>query len=153
METDAPIGQEIAIPQTGELLPLDAPSDQLAEAVARMRDLEKELSRVRGIVGGELARRLDLENMRSVRVDNFKIKVGAPGVDWNTDQLAGVLDELVEEASLTTGAMDRIVFLERKVSIRELNKLLPNLNPEQAARVRACSTPSKRARVASVEVV
>jgi hypothetical protein len=147
----APVGAEVLVPVTGELLPLDAPSAQLAEAVLRMRELEQQLAAARQLVGAELTHRLDMENLRSAEVDGLKVTVAAPGRDWNTDTLAGVLDELVEESVITPAAMDRIVVLERKVKGTELRKLLATLPEAEAARLRACSKPNSRVRSVKVE--
>ena len=146
-----PIGQEVMVPPTGEIIPLDGPSDQLAEAVFRMKELEDELVRARRTVSLELTRRLDMENLRTANAGSWKVSVAAPAKDWDTDRIAGVLDELVEEQRITPGAMDRVVKLERKLDKRELTKMLKTLPEEAAARLNECSSPSRRLRSVKVE--
>lgn len=148
---EAPSTEIIAIPPTGEAVALDAPSEDLAAAVLHMRELEQELSRVRQIVGLEITRRMDLENLRSVEHGGFRIKVAAPGTDWDEKALEEALDELVAAEAITPGAKERLFKTTRKIQIRELSKLLATLPPDAAAKLRACSEPSKRVRSVSVE--
>lgn len=152
----APTGQDIVIPTTGEVVPLDADNRKLAEAAAYMGDLKKELARVEAIVTAELARRMDLENLRTVKEQGFQLKVGPPERDWNLDQLAEVLDEFVEKGRITEGARDRVLPLVtpdpyRKLAKVELNKLLTGELPEVAKKqLKACSSPAKTVRKAKV---
>lgn len=152
---DQPVGQEIMVPNTGEVLPLDGPSDQLAGAVFHMRELESELARVRKIVSTELTRRLDAENLRKAEAigeaGSWKVEVAAPATEWNEDRIAGVLDELVEENVITPGAMDRVLTTVRKLDKRELNKLVKTLSPDNEARLKACSSRSTNVRSVKVE--
>lgn len=156
MEETAPVGQEIIIPTTGEVLPLDAPNKKLAEAAVYMGELKKELARVEAIVAGELARRMDLENLRTVEEDGFKLQVSAPERDWDLDKLKDVLDDFVAKGRITRGAADRVITwtepkpVERVAKV-ELNKLLNGELPEVAKKqLKACSTPSKTVRKAKV---
>ena len=145
-------GMELVLPVLGEVLPLDAPSDQLAEAAWRMRELETELARVRKLVGNELVNRMDRENLRSVEVAGYSITVSAPGaVDWDADQLAEVLGELVKRDVITAGALDRVLPVKRTVAQRELKKLLETLDSPDVELVETCSAPSRRSRTVKVQ--
>jgi hypothetical protein len=143
---------ELVIPVTGELVPLDAESDILAEAAWRMRELETELARVRRQVGEELVRRMDMENLRSVEVAGYVISVDAPGgVDWDAKQLDETLGQLVEGGVITEGARRRVVPLKPSVSQRELKKLLATLDSPDLELVEACSEASRKTRRVKVD--
>lgn len=152
----APTGQDIVIPTTGEVVPLDADNKKLAEAAAYMGDLKKELARVEAIVTAELARRMDLENLRTVKEAGYELKVGPPERDWDIEALDRVLAEFVEKGRITEGARERVVVLHqpdpyKKLAKVELNKLLNGELPEVAKKqLKACSSPGKTVRKAKV---
>lgn len=139
------------VPVTGEVIPYDAPTDVLLDALYRMRDLEQQLQACRRDVGLEVTRRMDADNIRQADIDGFRVTVAAPGEDWDLDRLDEVLDELVAAKVITRGAVDRLFKTERKVQKRELSKLLGNLDDEPAAAIRACSERSRRVRSVRVE--
>lgn len=139
------------VPVTGEVIPHDAPTDVLLDALHRMRDLEQQLQACRRDVGLEVTRRMDRDNIRQADVDGFRVTVSAPGEDWDLDRLDEVLDELVAAEVITRAAVDRLFKTERKIQKRELTKLLKNLDPEPADAIRACSERSRRLRSVRVE--
>lgn len=143
---DAP-GREVLVPGTGELVALDSATDVLAKAVDQMRELERELARVRSTVGLELTRRMDKENLRTAEVGEWVIEVDAPGaVDWDAKKLEAVLHGLVDHNELSADAMDRVMPLKRQVSVREVKKLLTVLAEGDAEAVQGCSSLSTRTR-------
>lgn len=142
---------DLIIPLTGEQLALDAPTDQLAEAAAYLREQEVECARVRNILGAELTRRLDMENLRKGSAGRFEISVAAPATDWDKDAIREVLDRLVADEIITPGARDRVLEPTVKLASRELSKLIKNLDPEHAAALSACGTPSMRTRSVKIE--
>lgn len=140
-------GQDLIVPVTGEVLPLDGESNLLADAVLRMKEIENELYRVRKIVNDELAKRLDKENLRTAKLKDFEITVDAPSaVDWDTDGLLGALGTLVKEGVISEAALDRVMPVTRKISQRELKKLIATLDGGDLEMVASCSKPSTRAR-------
>lgn len=148
---ETPLTGEVLVPYSGELLALDADSETLVDAVYRMRELEDELRRVRQTVGLELTRRLDAENLRSVKVGEYDLKVAAPRDDWPIDDVDAVLAELVEAETITQGARDRVVKSEPKLDLRELKKLLGTLPDDARDRLRSVSTRSTRLRSVTVK--
>lgn len=149
---DAP-GRELMVPATGEVLALNQPSDILAEAVNRMRELERELASVRQTVAEELTRRMDVENLRKADVGDYTISVDAPGaLDWDLKKLDEVLDGLVAAGRLSAAAKERVMPPKPSLSQRELKKLLTTLEPDERERVEACSAPSRRTRRVKVEL-
>lgn len=119
----APVGQDIVIPTTGEVVPLDADNRKLAEVAAYMGDLRKELTRVEAIVTAELARRMDLDNLRSVKEEGFELKVGPPEREWNLDQLDEVLADFVDKGRITEAARERVLPLVTPDPYRKLAKV------------------------------
>ena len=154
LSNEAPSTEVMVVPDTGELIPLDAPSEDLAAAVYRMKTLEDELYRVRGIVNQELTRRMDLDNKRSVEVDGFKLEVAAPGKEWDYELLDEVLADLVDAGKLSEEgkrSLYKVPEPKRSLQVRELNKLLASLPDDLAAQVRACAGESKRTRAVKVK--
>ena len=142
------------VPITGELVPFDAENAVLIEAVHRMRDLEQQLATARRDLGLELTRRMDADNLRQVEVDGFKVTVAAPGEDWDLKKLDEVLNELIDQGTLTPAATERLFKTERKIQKRELTKLLKNLdgvNRDAADLIRGCCETSRRVRSVKVE--
>lgn len=144
------VGQTL-VPVTGEILPLDAPTDVLVDAMFRIRDLEQQLAAARRDLGIEVTARADKENIRSYEVDGFRVTVSKPGVDWDLEMLDEVLGELVDAGVLSQRAVDGLFKVERKLQARPLSNLLGGLSEEDAARVRACSEQSRRVRSVKVE--
>jgi hypothetical protein len=146
------MSRELVVPVVGEVLDLDAPSDRLAEATWRMRELESELARVRKAVAVELVRRMDQENLRSVEVAGYSITVDAPGgLDWDAQGLDQVLAELVDREVITAGARERVVPMKPSVVQRELKKLLATLPEPERELVEGCASPTRRTRRVKVD--
>lgn len=151
--TEDTMGQAL-VPVTGEVIPFDAPNEVLIDALYRMRDLENQLTAVRRDVGLEITRRMDADNLRQVEANGFKVTVAAPGEDWDLKKLDEVLNELIDQGTLTPAATDRLFKTERKIQKRELTKLLKNLdgvNRDAADLIRACCETSRRVRSVKVE--
>jgi hypothetical protein len=150
--TEQETSRDLVVPATGEVISLSQPSDILAEAAQRMRELEQELARIRAVVGDELIRRLDHENLRSADVGDYRITADAPGgVDWDTDELEQELSRLVELDVISEDAMNRVLPVKRRVALRELKKLLPAVDEDYRKDIESCSEPSSRARRIRVE--
>lgn len=145
-------GMELVLPVLGEVLPLDAPTDRLAEATWRMRELETELARVRRIVGQELIQRMDKDNLRKAEVGGYSVSVDAPGgLEWDAAALDRTLEQLVEGGVISEFARRSIVVMKPSVSQKELKKLLATLDSPDKELVEACSSPSRRSRRVKVD--
>lgn len=145
-------GRELLVPMTGELIDLNSPTDVLADATKRMRDLEQDLARLRASIATVIVARMDHENLRTAEIGDYVVTVDAPGgVDWDTKGLEAVLWTLVDHDSISASAMDRVMPLKRGVGVRELKKLLAALPDEQQKQIEDCSAPSKKVRRVRVE--
>lgn len=147
---------DLMIPGTGELIPLDGPTDHLAEAFDAISDLERQLRDARGAIRAELLTRLDRENRRSAEVGDWKLEAEAPDqTDYDPDELAPILARLVGEEKISAEAMDKA--LERKVERlprkRELSRLLGSalLTDDDRAAILGCAKPRTRERRLTVK--
>jgi len=138
---------ELVVPVTGQLLSLDAPTNELCEAFAQVRRLELELADARLVVARELTTRMDHENVRRFAAGDWQVEVDAPGrVDWDADLLFHILGEVVAEGHISADAAERVVPTYRKVAVRELGKIKAVLPPDVATRLDEASTLSGRSR-------
>jgi hypothetical protein len=143
---------DLIVPVTGEVVSLDSPTDTLCEAWTQVRRLERDLADARGTLNNELTKRMDHENLRKVAVGDWQVEVGPPGtVEWDADKVHDTLLAIATEGSISPTAAERVTTITRKVSLRELKKVLTVLSPEDAARVNGCATPSARARRVTVK--
>lgn len=138
----------VVIPPTGEVVALDAPTDELAAAIALVQTLEADLKDARASLRDELIRRLDHENRRSAQVGSWLLEADAPPKAYDPGELAEFLAGLVAEGKISQAAMDAC--LKREVSWkpmkRELSKLAGTLDPQDAIRLQALDRPTGRAR-------
>lgn len=141
----------VIIPPTGEVVALDAPTDELAAAIALVQTLEADLKDARSLLRDELIRRLDHENRRSAQIGAWLLEADAPSKAYDPSELAELLAELVDAGKISQAAMDAA--LKREVSWkpvkRELSKLAGTLaeqHPQDAARLLALDRPTGRAR-------
>jgi len=145
-------GRELIVPLTGELIQLDAPTNDLASMARQIREMEQDLYRARSQLNDELVRRLDHENLRKAEIGEFILTVDAPGaVDWDVKLLEVALHGLVDHDELSSEAVDRILPLKRSVSVRELKKLIGTLDDELGAKIEACSAPSRKTRRVKID--
>jgi hypothetical protein len=120
----------VAHPVTGEVLPLDAPTVDLARALDELKELESRLKEVRDRIGEEVLQRMDAKALWTLRTeDGFKLSAPspAPKAEWDGPALALALVEL--------RGLDLIDY-EAAVAAG-LNRLL-KLGGEVAERVGAC---------------
>lgn len=145
-------GRELIVPLTGELIKLDAPTNDLASMARQIREMEQDLYRARAQINDEMVRRLDHENLRKAEVGEFILTVDAPNaVDWDVKQLEIVLHGFVDHSELSAEAVDRILPLKRSVSLRELKKLIGTLDDDLGAKIEACSSPSRKTRRVKID--
>lgn len=132
---------ELYNPTSGELIPLDAPTDVLVEWFAAIRKLEQELATMKQAANTEVLRRMDAEAHWTVhtRAGTLTGKSPAPTVAWDPEQLAQTLTGLVADGLISQGAADSALELvqEWKPKRGGINKLL-KLGGEIAERIAAC---------------
>lgn len=142
---------DLIVPGTGEVLSLDAPTNELGEAFREMQRWEVEFRVARARVRDELLKRMDHELMRSLELDGLFFECDAPGqVEYDPDALSVVLGGLVGGGKISTEAAKQACRTEEilKVSKRGVDKLLqaPALSDEDRAAIRACARPSSKPR-------
>ena len=144
----------VVIPPTGEVVALDAPTDERAAAFAQVTGLEADLREAKAQLRDAIVARLDHENRRKAKVGPWHLEVDAPAQrDYEPDELAVVLAELVEAGKIGKVAMDEALKrdVRWKPAKREIAKLEAILAPEDWARVRACAHPVAKARSLKVQ--
>lgn len=139
----------VVLPGTGEVIDLKATTTTgLADGFELIRGLELELSDAKRAVVNEVARRLDLENSRTVDLFagevHYTLKTNAPSVEeYPLDRLREVLEVAVANELISADVVDRIITTPEpvepapRVDKRELNKLIKRPELERlVARVR-----------------
>lgn len=137
-------------PVTGEVLDLRTAQDvDLAAWLDAVKAMEQAQRAAKKAVQGELLRRMDRNASYTIRDGEFEITGDSPKptVQYDVEPLAADLDELVLAGLLTEEARARVIVetVERKVSQRELNKLL-NLGGPVAEAVERHRTEAPRDR-------
>ena len=127
------LGGSIVSLRTGETFDLDtAKWTQLAGARRAITDLRPILGDAARVLDGEIERRLDLNNDRSLKVDGYEVKVKPPTEsEWDVTRLRENLDQLVNEGRLGGGVPGRAVKVEvsyKPVAV-ELKRLLDHDDP------------------------
>jgi hypothetical protein len=132
----------VAHPVTGEVLPLDAPTVDLARALDELKELESRLKEVRDRIGEEVLQRMDAKALWTLRTeDGFKLSAPspAPKAEWDGPALALALVELrgldLIDYEAAVAALETVVTYKPKAA--GLNRLL-KLGGEVAERVGAC---------------
>lgn len=117
-------------PMTGEVVPLDAPTDTLGEYLDAIREFEGSLREQKATVSRELLRRMDTEARWSVVAGPWKLTGRSPEPElvYDVDRLRAVLEQLVADDLISQRAMneacERVVeFKARKAGIAKLLKL------------------------------
>lgn len=127
---------------TGQAFELErAEWGDLAHARRAIVDLGHALNDSARVLDGEIARRLDLTNDRSILVGDVELRVNAPrSTEWDVDKLLGVLAQLVSESRIGAGVPPRAVKREivHKPVARELSKLLEHDDPRVRELVGEC---------------
>jgi len=129
----------VIVPTTGEVLRLDASAEALARAFQTMIDMEKDLKSAKREIADEVARRLDFLGRRSGDFENVHVEITAPTEkQWNTDELRGVLAELVAEETISPEKALDCLRYKPEVVWSEVKTLLSD--PRCAARIAHCFT-------------
>lgn len=149
IDEDVPERKEIIVhPLTGDVLELDAPTDQLAAVLEDHREILSVLAEWRSLVERELVRRMDSANTRKEEIGGYVLEVNAPrtesySVDTTREALAplveeGILDEVVLERVITM-SVPKPVAPQERVAKTEINKLKKHPAEEvRAAIAEAC---------------
>lgn len=145
-------GQEIIHPATAEIIPLDGPTDQLAEALLNIRNLEADLRSVKQQIGDELHRRMDREGKWTVHLPDMDVTGQAPSrVEYDAEGLAFRLQALVNRGVITEAAQVAAVEPHTSWKVRKqgVNALL-KLGGEVAEEIRATERPVEAPRRISI---
>jgi hypothetical protein len=145
---------ELLNPSTGEVIPLDASTEQLAEWLDQTKEWEARLRDAKRLAQGELLRRLDANARWTDLVGEFEIRAPSPSpkVVYDNDELAKTLTDLVAEGLITEEAKDAALELATywKPKIGGIKKLL-KLGGEVKDRVEACGQVESVTRYVSVK--
>lgn len=147
-----PRDSSVIIPLTGEAIDLAAAgTDDLADAIDHIRDLESQLRAAKRQLADEAIRRMDNDELKwTITGQDWQLSAPSPGrVEWDAEAVAAVLARLVIDGDLPREAAERAVVAVPKVKIAGLNALLKK--PEIARELEGCSKPSEAPRNVSVK--
>lgn len=98
-------------PSTGEVLELDAPTEQLARWLVEARELDEAMRSEKRRVVVELLNRMDREARYTLRVANLELKGDGPEppTDYDGEQLREALAEFVAAEVISQEALDRAI--------------------------------------------
>lgn len=142
----------MVVPVTGEVVDIEtAPSEALAEIFEALADKEQELRTFKRELVGEIAKRLDQDGRRSLKVTpDLKFEVNAPTEKvWDLKELQETLAELVDEETITLRKAQACIKWDPKAVWNELRTLLSD--PRCRARIEHCFVEEPHTR--SVRVV
>lgn len=145
MELERP-GGTVVIPLTGEAVELaSAGTDDLADAIDRIRDLESQLRSAKRQLADEAVARMDAACQWTLAGEDWKLSAPSPGrVEWDAHRLAAVLARMVVDGQVPREAAEQAVVVEPKVKVAGLNALLKR--PDLKAELEACGQPSEAPR-------
>lgn len=147
-----PRDSSVIIPLTGEAIDLAAAgTDDLADAIDRIRDLESQLRAAKRQLADEAIRRMDNDELKwTITGQDWQLSAPSPGrVEWDAEAVAAVLARLVIDGDLPREAAERAVVAVPKVKIAGLSALLKK--PEIVRALEGCSKPSEAPRNVSVK--
>lgn len=142
----------VIIPLTGEAVDLAAATtDDLADAIDRVRDLESQLRAAKRMLADEAIARMDNDELKwTIAGRDWQISAPSPGrVEWDAEAVAAVLARLVVNGDLPREAAERAVVAVPKVKVAGLNALLKK--PEIARELEGCAKPSEAPRNVSIK--
>lgn len=149
------VGHPITVvsPRTGEVLALDAETEDLAGYLADVREHESLLREAKNIVQRELLRRFDHAKQWTVRVPKYKLSAPRPKPEesWDGGALRDALLPLVDSGELPIEALDAAVevVIDHKVKKVGINALRDG-GGEAAAIVNRLVETSEKERKVSV---
>jgi polyhydroxyalkanoate synthesis regulator phasin len=137
-------------PATGEEVDLESASlDTLAELRDLIREHEENQRLAKQQLDAEIHERLDRENTLTARVGEWLITgKAAETTEWNTEALATILEELVDDGKLSEDAAKRALepVLTLKPRPGELKKLA-----DKFTEIRACAHRVPQIRRATIK--
>ena len=134
-------------PQTGELVNLDAPTNELADLLDTYRQIDSESRRAKTAITDELARRFDHEGRASHTAGNWKLQVNSPeAVTYQPDRVYAILQAAAEDGEISHDAVELACppTGKRRVSKRDLTRVLAVLPDERADEIRRLAQPDAR---------
>lgn len=98
-------------PTTGEIVPLDGPTSDLADWLYETREQEGIVRDLKRVVSEELVRRMDAEAQWTVHLGGWKLSAPspAPSTEYDAEALWAELETLVAEGVISRGAMEAAV--------------------------------------------
>lgn len=149
-QSDAPV---VLNPATGELVPLDSPTDVLAQYLAGVREFEDGLRSAKRQVADELLQRMDHEGTWTVHLPGITVEGDGPGrVMYDAEELHRRLDDLVDHGHISAAARDKAVEVVTTYKAKAAGvKALHKLGDEVAEAIDACSHPSEKPRQVRVK--
>ena len=127
----------VVIPLTGEVVDLaSAGTDDLADAIDRIRDLESQLRAAKRQLADEAITRMDRHVCWTLAGKDWKLSAPSPGrVEWDAEKVAATLARMVVDGRVPREAAELAVVVEPKVKAAGLNTLLkrPDLKDELEA--------------------
>ena len=113
-------------PQTGEVVGLDAPTEDLAEVLRAVREWEQSARMAKQLISAALHARMDFEGTLTLRAGGFTLKGSPPTKTlYDGERLAGVLGELAAEGLISPRAVAEAVqpVVTYKPSVMKLKQL------------------------------
>ncbi|MCW3018622.1 MAG: hypothetical protein JWN10_930 [Solirubrobacterales bacterium] len=107
-------------PSTGEVLDLDASTEDLARWLVEARQLDEAMRAEKRRVVSELLARMDRDASYTLRVGDLELKGDgpAPPMEYDAVELRAALSEFVEAEVISSDALDRAIEDEQKLRPR-----------------------------------
>lgn len=140
-------------PVTGEIVPMDAPTDQLAEFLSDVREFERAMRDQKQHVSQELHRRMDADAIWTVHLGDWTVSGESPArVEYDAELLHRKLTEFVEAHVIPQRALEDAVITETKYRARVsgINRLA-KLGGDLAKAIESCQIPLTRERRITVK--
>lgn len=135
--TDLTRQSVVVIPMVGEVVDLaTAGTDDLADAIDRIRDLEGQLRAAKRQLADEAIQRMDREVNWTLTGEDWKLSAPSPGrVEWDAEAVAATLARMVIDERVPREAAEQAVAVKPVVKVAGLNALLkrPDLKDELEA--------------------
>lgn len=153
----------IVDPQTAEILVLrEASVDQLAMTISNVRELERNLKAMKGVINEEVHRRMDEQRHWTLDGTRYRLSSGSPepAVTYNADDLDAVLAAWVnagqdpETRILRQEARERAIRVEvtHVAKIGGVKAILKGADEQLRGRIEACKVLDAKARYPKVEL-
>ena len=140
--TDLTRQSVVVIPMVGEVVDLaTAGTDDLADAIDRIRGLESQLRAAKRQLADEAVERMDTACAWTLTGEDWKLSAPSPGrIEWDAERLAAVLARLVIDGKVPREAAEQAIVVEPKVKQAGLQKLMKR--PDLRDDLEACGHPS-----------